>query len=290
MSLRTVLFVGSPNVGKSNYLFRLWLALRDGKHRRLKPSGTPEDLEYLNVGASAQLRGEYAQRTLGEVIERPNLPLLLDDAPVLLVAPDRPGEDWDKLYDERRWPSGWVDMITDQTGYLVFIPSTGSVQIPDWITVQALRGAKSNFRKAADLSTSAVPTQVVAVDWMQMLETAHRKVARWSPAASRPRIGLVITAWDKIEAKEPGLSPTAFLKREHRLLHDFLANGVGTVEYKIFATSLYGKDLNDPEFKASLRTGDTPPQAMGYVVTDCAEGPATSNDLALPAIWALGLD
>lgn len=290
MTKKTVLFVGSPNVGKSNYLFRLWLALRDGKHRRLKPNGTPEDVEYLNTGAGEQLRGEYAQRTLGEVQERPNLPLLLDDQPVVLVAPDRPGEDWDKLYEERRWPSGWVDMLTPDTAYLVFIPAKGAVQLPDWFQVQALRGAKANFREAQDLSTSASPTQVVAVDWIQMLIAAHRKVSRWDPKIPRPRVGIMITAWDTVLADESDQTPLGFLKREHRLLHDFVVNGHGAANYRVFATSLYGDDLNDPDFKRRLREGDIPPQDLGYVVVESHSEPVRSSDLALPITWALGLD
>jgi hypothetical protein len=266
------------------------MALRDGKHRRLKPNGTPEDVEYLSAGAGAQLRGEYAQRTLGQVNERPSLPLLLDDEPVTLVAPDRPGEDWDRLYRDRRWPKGWVDLLTCQTSYLVFVPAIGAVHLPDWIATQAYRGAAANFRAPRDLTAAKPPTQVVAVDWIQMLMAAHRRVTRLDPIRCTPRIGVVITAWDVVLADDPRATPLTYLKREHRLLHDFIVNVDAAATLRVFGTSLYGEDLNDPEFRQRLRTGDVPPQSLGYVVQD-REGEADSqSDLALPVTWALGLD
>lgn len=288
MTQRAVVFVGSPDAGKSNYLFRLWLALRDGKHRRLVPDGTPTDIAYLNAGAAEQLLGEYAQRTQGEVNERPVLPLKADGMPVALVAPDRPGEDWDKLYTDRRWPAGWLDLLSPDTTYLVFVSTLTAVQAPDWFKNQAMRGPKANFRKVQDASSAAPPAQLVVVDWIQMILAAHRKVARWNTSRPLPRIGIVLTAWDIIAKGEGKLTPLEFLKREHRLLYDYVSNSGRVADIRVFASSLYGNDLNDPTFKAELANGANPPQTLGYVVTQSSA--AQIQDLALPVTWALGLD
>lgn len=289
MTQRTVLFIGSPDAGKSNYLFRLWLALRDGKHRRLQPQqAPPDDVAYLNAGANDQLRGEYAQRTLGEVNERPILPLMVDSEPVTLMAPDRPGEDWDKLYAERRWPGGWIDLLTPSTSYLLFVPTRGTVPLSSWFQVQAMRGPEANFTRAADGSSAAPPMQVVASDWIQMIVKAHQRATQWSTTSPPPRIGIILTGWDNVIRDGDTSTPAQFLKREHRLLYELASNIAPAAVCEVFGTSIYGDDLNDVAFKGELRDGEVRPQDRGYVVRGDSTEPVT--DLALPVAWALGVE
>jgi len=54
-----IIFIGGPSSGKSNYLFRTWIAIERDKGRLVK-NGLPDDLEYLHDGASAHPRTLFA--------------------------------------------------------------------------------------------------------------------------------------------------------------------------------------------------------------------------------------
>ena len=56
-----VLLIGGSATGKSNFLVRAWLGLR--KSGQVKLIGTPEDIEYVEQGASYLMRGQFVPRT-----------------------------------------------------------------------------------------------------------------------------------------------------------------------------------------------------------------------------------
>ena len=57
----SVLLIGGPDAGKSNFLFRLWIALSDGGGI-LQKDGLPAEAEYLQTGADRLLEGELRAR------------------------------------------------------------------------------------------------------------------------------------------------------------------------------------------------------------------------------------
>ncbi|XIA63659.1 hypothetical protein ACFIOY_32050 [Bradyrhizobium sp. TZ2] len=106
---RNVVIVGGVDAGKTNYLLRFWLAMRDRKHRALVPDGLPIDAEYLNLGVAEQLKGQFAGHTQRGTRTLCEIPVKIGDHPAALVVPDGPGEDWQRLYVERRWPADWEE-------------------------------------------------------------------------------------------------------------------------------------------------------------------------------------
>ncbi|MPR13066.1 hypothetical protein FS320_40105 [Microvirga tunisiensis] len=169
MGGRTVLLVGGPEVGKTNYLMRFWLAVRDNKERSIKPLGLPDDLEYLNRGADALLGGHFAGRTLQRIGALCEIPLTVRDEPFSLLVPDIAGEEWMRIYNDRRWPADWATYFTKDTSFLVFVRAHSPLNVPqlDWQTVQRYFGgnrANLDPNISKDVTPEEAPTQVVIVD------------------------------------------------------------------------------------------------------------------------------
>ena len=282
MSDPTVLFIGSTGAGKSNYLFRLWLALRDDKKRALVRDGNPKELQYLNNGVSRQLAGQFADRTPMDVRERVAIPLMFNDAPASLTVPDRPGEDWEKFYQRRRFPTDWLDLLHEKTSCLIFVPAVGTDAPHDWMSIQRFQGAAANLGFDADLRDAPPPTQIVVADTIQLLQAQIKQSVSTSHI---PRIGIVITAWDMLPAEQQALGPLEFLRIEHKLLYDLITANRDRFGIETFGVTLYGGDLNDPEFAKDF--GDRHPKERGAVWHQLNGQVECSDDLVLPLAWAL---
>lgn len=295
---RTVLLIGGPESGKSNYIFRFWLALRDGKTRDIMPGRPPDEAEYLTVGANAQLGGHFAGHTPENTGALCEIPVKAKGDPAALIVPDRPGEEWARLYIDRRWPSEWEPLIDSGTSCLVFIRANSPLnqQPLDWMSVQRSYGEnKANLNREQGSpsigkqgsSQSGPPTQVVAVEWLQMLKALFRN--RVGPR-HRPRVGIVVSAWDALSLDDREDGPLGFLRRDFRLLSDFIESNTDRFELSVFGVTLFGGDLDKEagfhdEF---IREGN--PRERGFVVSDNLKGTLRcSADLTLPVGWALGV-
>lgn len=287
---RRVLLIGGSDAGKTNYLTRFWLALRDGQSRFVEPNGQPQDAEYLHHGAKAQLSGKFVGRTPDDTEIFCEIPIRIGDVTATLVAPDRPGEQWVRIYAERRWPPEWNDWIGDGTGCLILVRahSDDNIDALDWISVQQAYGSN-----AANLDGSippreakGPPTQVMLVEWLQMLSTLFQATAG---VGHRPRIGIVVTAWDLLSEDDQEGGPTAYLNREFPLLADFIANNTTEFDFSTFATSIYGGDFKkDAKFVKAFQASDDP-KSLGYVLRADGAQVQRSDDLTMPVAWALGL-
>ena len=143
---RSVLLVGGPDTGKTNFLCRLGLAIFE-KTGRLHADGLPEELEYLKAGVDKILSGEFAPHTPHDVINRIVIPVKdsigMKSFRGSLVVPDCSGEQWQNLYRKREWSEDWEDIITDLCSCLLFvrIDSDENVNPLDWISCEKLLGS-----------------------------------------------------------------------------------------------------------------------------------------------------
>ena len=285
---RSVLLVGGSEAGKSNYIFRLWIALRDRTPRAIMLDGQPDDVEYLAAGADAQLGGAFAGHTPKGTSAVCEIPVIAAGSPASLIIPDRPGEDWTRIYKDRRWPEEWDHLVDEGTSCLVFLRANGDHVSPmDWIGLQRVYGSNAvNFEAGRTTAASEAPTQIVMIEWFQMLEAVMRKR---SGRGARPRMGIIVSAWDSLSCDDRASGPAAFLRRDFRMLSDFLGSSVERLDLRAFGVSLYGGDFDHEEtFKRSFHQ-EGRPQDRGYVVCDDLRGTVeTVKDLVAPIAWALG--
>ncbi len=289
----SVLLVGGPDAGKTNFLCRLGLAILE-KTGRLHEDGLPAELEYLKTGADKILSGEFAPHTPHEVFNRSVIPVKDANGTETfrgdLVVPDCSGEQWLNIYRKREWSEDWENIISDLCGCLLFvrIDSDETISPLDWVSCEKRLGSPANLPEAlgkegADADT---PTQVVMVDWLQCIRRAFTdRVA----GSFRPRIGVVITAWDLVQHEQQYSDPTNYLKPEFPLLWQFMLTNTDRFDFATFGVSIVGGNLKD---KAGFRKDylNSDPLKAGYVVHSVKGVVNKSGDLTLPVAWALGLE
>lgn len=280
---RNVVFVGGPGSGKSNYLFRTWIAIERNKGSLMK-DGLPPDLEYLHDGASILLDGKFAPHTSKDTRHICQIPIVQRETPnfkSMIFVPDASGELWLDLYRKREWPVAWDEMITAACGFvlLVCVGSPHNEAALDWLTCERLYGSSRSP------TPTDVPTQVLLVDWLQILRSiADRKLGR----SSVPRLSVVVTAWDRLPADRQQADPQDYLETEFPLLAQFIRAGSHRFDAKVFGLSIFGGDLDlDQKFHEEFQRSD--PATLGYVISETPSGAERQQDVLAPIYWALGL-
>lgn len=289
---RSVLLIGGPDAGKSNFIFRFWLSVEAG-HGLLQKDGLPDDLDYLRTGADHLLKGDYAPRTARDVVDRTEIPVKTqsgnDEFSGKVVVPDLPGEQTLTVFRTREWGGHWEDEVRAGCGCLLFvrIDSDELVAPIDWINCPDNFGTPMSQAERPKDDTGRVkpPTQVVLVEWLQFLRKAF--TARVG-GAYRPKIGIVVSAWDLAPTDQKGDGPAAWIRSNLPLLSQFRRANDDEFEFAYFGVSVASGDLQkDPEYKVTYLQGD--PRKAGDVVYDLAGTVENSADVTLPVAWALGL-
>ncbi|MFO0842332.1 MAG: hypothetical protein U0797_08010 [Gemmataceae bacterium] len=285
---RSVLLVGGPDAGKTNYLTRLWIALQAGGGC-LRARGLPADAEYLNGNATILLGGHFAPHTSQNVHARNLVPVEWSDGGTgELVVPDCPGEEWEKIHRTRSWSEEWEATLPTLVGCLLFVRAgSDRVVAPlDWVNCASMFGGPIELPGAALATPPAeMPTQVLLIDWLQCLGTA---VASLQAPARRLRVAVVISAWDRVPTDQQGENPSQYIASNFRMLSDFILSNSGAFEFAQFGVSVTGGDLDAaPGFREEYLSGD--PATAGYVVHTLNGTVERSTDHSLPVAWAMGL-
>jgi hypothetical protein len=295
----SVLLLGGPDAGKSNFLFRLWIAIDQGQGVLTK-DGLPSDLEYLRGGAERLLEGEFAERTSKEVQERVVVPVKCTGGVTrtggTLVVPDAAGEQALGIYRSRQWSAAWEELISSRCSCLAFVRagSDETVAPLDWATCFEKYGApptpagaggpaKQGNGQADDDKAPEPPTQVVMTEWLQFLRRAFTDVVG---GAFLPRIGIVVSAWDAVPVDQQPAGPMKYLRDNFPMLNQFIAANYHQFEFQVFGVSIVGGDLtNDEDFKQQYVKGR--PADFGYVLHSLSGSATESPDITLPVAWAL---
>lgn len=303
-----VLLIGGPDAGKSNFLFRLWIAI-DGGSGVLVRDGLPSEVNYLREGAERLFEGEFAGHTSKEVHERVVVPVkraaFATAAGGTLIVPDVPGEQVLAICRNRQWSQAWEELISRRCACLLFVRAgSDEVVAPlDWATcfekygaiIEALKpveqtqaagalgDASPNQNQPDDERAAQLPTQVVLTEWLQFLRRAFTAVAGGS---FRPRVGVVISAWDAVPIDQQPAGPVKYLKENFPMLHQFIEANDDQFDFQVFGVSIVAGDLkNDEEFKENYLKGT--PRDFGFVVHSLSGQFTQSLDITLPVAWAL---
>lgn len=291
----SVLLIGGPDTGKSNYIFRLWMDL-DAEQHTLAKNGLPDELEYLRTGAECLMNGTFAARTPGEVVEHVSVPVRLrsDAAHTgVLHVPDVPGERILEAYRRRKWDNHWEERVQAECGCLVFMRASSPEIVPslDYAACVEALGAPLPARNAtagqpgrAPATTTEAPTDIVLTEWVQFLRRAYTDRVGGN---HRPRIGLVVAAWDAVPNDFDDRDPSDYVAAEFPLLYQFMSANEDCVDCKVFGLSIVSGDLtNDSAFKARFEQGT--PTDFGYVIHSLGGAKIKANDVTIPVAWALG--
>ena len=224
----------------------------------------------------------------------------------MLVVPDLDGEQILAICRSRSWTAVWEDLISDRCACLLFVrASSEAIVAPlDWAECFERYGGAigtpntdaggpanaggspgSDAGQADAKEALQLPTQVVLTEWLQFLRQAFTDVAG---GFFRPRIGVVISAWDAVPNDQQPAGPVEYLAENLPLLHQFVEANEDTFEFQVFGVTVVAGDLkNDEDFRATYLAGD--PAGFGFVVHSLAGRLEKSTDLTLPIAWALGV-
>ena len=285
MSTRSVILIGGPDTGKTNFIARLWVALRAGGGA-LTALGTPDKIEYVEDAVDYLYRGSFAPRTdqnLGIDQGSITIPLGLDESfgeeIAELVIPDISGEIWKKAVETTELTSERMAQLEGAVGALLFVRVLSDLNVdpPDWVNA-----AKLMKHREDDAQPDEMPTQVMLCELLRFLELKLPD----HTTGRKPRIAVIITAWDLLDDDRSAAGPNTYLQKEYPLFAGRLAD-LDRFEVTIFAMSILGGDPKlDQEFRDKLLESDF--ESAGFVRFDHDETVEEIKDVTLPVAWVIG--
>jgi hypothetical protein len=290
---RRVLLIGVQDAGKSNFIFRLWLKLDLG-NGLLKKAALPPDLEYLSNGAEHLLKREFAPRTPQDVHDKSEIPVKSGTGETeiagILIVPDLPGEQIISVYRSRRWSQDWEDLIGDSCGCLLFVRVESKELVPslDWVTCETRFGGpipEATPETEGDTGQQKTPTQVVLVEWLQFLRKAFTEKVN---GAFRPRVGIVVSAWDLAPDDQKPLGPEQWVKSNLPLLYQFVSTNRRDFDFAYFGVSVT-EGVSDAQEGLKPKYQESDPRGEGEVAFSVNGTLQSSDDVTLPVAWAMGL-
>lgn len=305
MESKSIILIGGPDSGKTNYLARLWPSFRR-KKGELRADKTPTDISYVDSAVEHLMMGEFAPRS-DRNLEVGRADFSIDvranfgnGEPCSLMIPDISGELWNKAVATSEISAEWLDILQESEGAVLFVrhASDQMVQPLDWVTARSALNLLSDDNSGIENDTygepdnraeppidsqeQSIPTQVLLCELLRYLSTFLAGRAD----GSAPKVSIVIAAWDMVGPELKAEGPRKYLEREFPLFAGRLACE-SRLNIKVFGTSIVGGDLNDdPEFKATYFDRDI--TEHGYVVVQESDRVQTVDDITLPIAWAIG--
>ncbi|KUZ74808.1 hypothetical protein [Burkholderia ubonensis] len=278
---RSVVLLGGPDSGKTNYIGRVWPAL-DAKKGSLQIAHQPDDITFVLEVTDHLNSGNFAPRTdLADA--RRDFEVIVSEekggTETSIIIPDISGELWLNAVKHYEISTDWMDELRCADGALLFarVGSDQDVRPLDWVT------SKRMMSKVRTPKDPGLPTQVMLCELIRFLEISL--VNR--PDGGRPRVSIVVSAWDLVDREKFAKGPKAWLEHEYPLLAGRLGD-VKRLDIRVFGLSVVGGDLKtDKHCRDAVQEGGL--DGRGWVSVQDAEGRwIRSEDLTLPIAWVIG--
>jgi hypothetical protein len=284
MRQETIVLVGTPDTGKTNFLGRMWEGLRNAKGRLVCPV-PPDHIKYVEDALGHLLVGEFAPRSNKNISESRSdvrIGVRLKDEPTSEISdvliPDVTGELWKRAVETFEIPNDWLRELKKASGAMLFVRvnSDEIVQPIDWITArQVLRNP--DFEIPAN--EAGVPTQVQLSELLRFLEISLADHGDGSP----PRVAIIVTAFDLLDDATRGRGPFEYLNRQYPLFAGKIEN-CKRLQIKVFGASAVSGDLKvDGDFKQEFLAGNL--AEFGYIVEERDGAAHVVKDVSVPLAW-----
>jgi hypothetical protein len=326
MTRRSIVLLGGPDSGKTNYIGRLWPSFKKRKGV-LQAERLPDDIAYVDGAVEYLMQGSFAPRSDRNLeVGRADFTISVRSANgeaglTELMVPDISGELWTRTVATFEISREWLDVLNQAEGAVVFVRAHSDqiVQPLDWVTARTILQLDDEDTTVAEVSADGADESVGAIEAAAKVAGAERSLAdeecdnpvglASGPSlptqvllcellryldlylanranGSRPRIAVVVAAWDLLDPDARAGGPMAYLRREFPLFAGRLAD-TGRLDVKLFGLSIVGGDLTDDEgFRNRFLERDITEQ--GWVVVEDTDGLKTDADVMLPIAWAMG--
>lgn len=288
MTDRKIVLVGGPDSGKTNFLARLWEAIRSG-NGTLVASELPPDIKYVENALAHLLQGTFAPRTdtnFDDSERSLSIPVELEKSTenilAQIVVPDVSGELWKEAVETCELPSQWMDNLKEACGALLFVRIGSDLNHDplDWVTAAEILKMDILQTKEDLCSHRQIPTAVQLCELVRFLEYVLSK----KNSKFRPRVAILVTAWDRLDEGRAALGPKNYLAQEFPLLSGQLAD-MSRLNVQVFGMSIVGGDFIEEKFKQEFLDGEL--NKFGYVVYENEGSVKKEHDVALPVKWIL---
>lgn len=278
---RSIVLLGGPDAGKTNYIGPLWRAL-DGGSGALITAEQPEDISFVLEIQDHIFAGEFAPRSEYSESRRDFEVVVAarEDGPqVRIVVPDISGEMWRNAVIECGINSDWMSELKRADGALLFVRvgSDQDVRPLDWVT------SRNMIEKLGGEDDQGLPTQVMLCELIRFLEISLTD----REDGGCPRLSVVVTAWDLMDTEKFQQGPLAYLEQEYPLVAGKL-NDLESLDVQVFGLSSVGGDLeHDPSFRHTFLEKGA--DGQGWVAVKDGSGWRRDPDITLPIEWVVGL-
>ncbi len=288
MIQRSIVLLGGPDSGKTNYIARLWPSFKKRKGV-LRAERMPDNIAYVEGAVEHLMQGRFAPRSDRNLeVGRKDFSISVRGANgngelTELMVPDISGELWTRTVANFEIPQEWLDVLNQAQGAMLFVRALSDQNIKplDWVTARNFL----NLDPPQSLPTTKpdLPTQVLLCELLRYLDLYLTNRAD----GGCPHVAVVVVAWDLLDAQIRADGPMAYLRREFPLFAGRLAD-TGRLDVKLFGLSSVGGDLeNDEEFQKRFLGQDITEQ--GWVVVEDEDGKWREvQDVMLPIAWAMG--
>lgn len=251
---------------------------------------SPANIKYVEGLIEFILRGQFVPHTDLNLVpsgQQLDIPLIRashpDKGEVSLAVPDVSGELWQGAIDRGDIPRPWMDALKLSTGALLFVREGSKANVPslDWVNTPELLGfLGAGAAPNTEGEVPGVPTQVGLCEMLRFLDqTLLRSDGR------KPKVAVMITAWDLLDAETQSSGPDAYIAKEYPLFAGRLKDCV-SLDVSCFGVSIVGGDFEDDKFKQEFLEGDI--DDMGFVTyIDDDHTVQRKNDLTLPVAWVI---
>lgn len=278
---RSIILLGGPDSGKTNYIGRLWRALDHGTGA-LHAAEQPEDINFVLEVTDHLFAGGFAPRSEHSDARRDFevvVAATTNGQRSRVVVPDISGELWRQAVIDSEISPDWMSELRRADAALLFVrvDSDQDVRPLDWVTSRRM------LEKLGGGEDQALPTQVMLCELIRFLEGSlvNRK------DGGLPRLSVVVTAWDRVDAGTFEQGPVAYLESEYPLVAGRLAD-LQDLDVRIFGLSVVGGDLkHDPNYRQAFLEAGL--DGKGWVAVNDGDGWRKDPDVTLPIAWAVGL-
>ena len=316
MTRRSIVLLGGPDSGKTNYIGRLWPSFKKRKGV-LRAERLPDNIAYVDGAVEHLMQGSFAPRSDRNLeVGRADFSISVrgangQGALTELMVPDISGELWTHTVATFEISQEWLDVLNEAEGAVIFVRalSDQNVKPLDWVTARNILrlcadeeevpdgnadgaepegnadGAEPDEKSQGTVALASepdLPTPVLLCELVRYLDLYLANRAD----GSRPHVAVVVAAYDLLDPQIRDAGPMAYLRKEFPLFAGRLAD-TGRLNVKLFGLSVVGGDLeDDDEFRNSYLERDISEQ--GWVVVEDGDGSRTDEDVMLPIAWAMG--
>ena len=327
MTRRSIVLLGGPDSGKTNYIARLWPSFKKRKGV-LQAERLPGDITYVDEAVEHLMQGSFAPRSDRNLeVGRADFSIGVrggngDGNLTELMIPDISGELWTRTVATSEISQEWLNILKEAQGAIVFVRAHSDqiVKPLDWVTARNILrldaivdgSAAVGLKEHADVLIGTKENAELPVNIEQPL--AGDQVGDGVELPSTPDLPtqvllcellryLALCLADRIDGGRPQVAIVVgawdLLDTKARaegpmayLKKEFpLFAGrladTGRLDVKLFGLSVVGGDLADDEEFRS-RFLERDISEQGWVVVEDVEGLRIDEDVMLPIAWAMG--